>query len=88
MSDNHWQQQAVLSLYSDVARLQIKVVSNITGTVCHTESALSVIKDWLGQRSQSFHRVEHLIDEVRASPNIDLAMLLVVTYQIASLVDH
>ncbi len=88
-TDSNWQQMAVNAVVDDTFGHQVsmtKDILDIAGSGALTkEAAAEMIDTWISGRTSAVERCHGLVEELRAAPDIDLAMLTVANRELRAL---
>lgn len=82
-SDNQWHRMAVQAIIDDLWSLQSDITSRVIRDGAHGEKA---IEAWGARRAETVERVDGLLSELGNLPQLDLAMLAVVSRELRNLV--
>ena len=81
-SDNQWHRMALGAIIDDLWSLQ----SDLTGRILAGDSAgAAAIEAWVDGRAEQVERIDALLSELDRLPQLDLAMLAVVTRELRTL---
>jgi glutamate dehydrogenase len=83
-ADTPWQKTALATLVDDLFNYQSTVASR---AISETNGAPNPVEAWLAARPRVVERVDQTMNELRASPAVDLAMLTVAARQLRALVE-
>ncbi len=83
-ADTPWQKAAVMSLIDDLYQYQSAIASRV---IVEGNGDADPVDPWLSQRSRVVERVDQAMNELRAAPAVDLAMLAVASKQLRTLAE-
>jgi glutamate dehydrogenase len=89
-SETEWQRMAVETVvddsYSHQAALTVRVLDAATGGKLGRKAVDGLIETWLAAHTAAIRRVNNLMEEIHAEPELDQAMLTVANGQLRALV--
>jgi glutamate dehydrogenase len=89
-AENEWQRMAIETViddsYSHQAALTVRVLDAATGGKLGRKAVDGLIETWLQSHAAAIRRVNDLMEEIRAEPELDQAMLTVANGQLRALV--
>ncbi len=83
--DTEWEDMAIGAIVDDVFSHQLDLTLSVLDAADGEDVADAAIETWLGGRGQTAVQTEEVIERLRASEGLDIAMLAVASHQLRSL---
>jgi glutamate dehydrogenase len=87
VADTPWQKAAVAAVVDDLFNYQSVLASRVITEANGSKTASDPVDSWLAARLRVVERIDQTINDVRAAPVVDLAMLTVASRQLRTLVE-
>jgi glutamate dehydrogenase len=83
-AETPWQKTALVTVLDDLINYQTILASRV---MAESNGAPDPVDAWLAARPRVLERIDQTINELRAAPTVDLAMVMVVSRQLRTLVE-
>ncbi len=84
--DSHWDKQATTAIVDDLYGHQYDLTKSVLTAPKKAVQPAAAIEAWSAERGSTFQSTAQLIDDIRSSGTIDLAMLAVANRQLRALI--
>ena len=81
-SDNQWHRLALSAIIDDLWGLQFEIAGRVLARV---GTGANAVEEWCALRAETVERLDGLLNELRALPQLDLAMLAVMNRELRNL---
>ncbi|HXG59332.1 MAG TPA: NAD-glutamate dehydrogenase [Thermoanaerobaculia bacterium] len=86
VAETPWQKAAVAAIVDDLFNYQSVLASRVIAESNGAKGA-DPVGSWLSSRGRVVERIDHMLNELKSAPSVDLAMLTVATRQLRTLVE-
>jgi glutamate dehydrogenase len=86
-ADTPWQKAAVAAVVDDLFNYQSVLASRVIAESNGNRGSADTVDAWLQSRGRVVERVDQMMNEMRTSPSVDLAMLTVASRQLRTLLE-